>query len=145
MSYAFLSDSFGYDMELSSDMELGTGGSINNGCSSYNTASPYRPLLHPRAIRLVTILPGAWPDDVRCELTYESLDSCPVLEYRTLSYVWGSARVGENIWLDGLLWKVTVNLACALRYLRGRTEPVTYWIDALVSKLSMDRGGGRFS
>ncbi|KAL8377374.1 hypothetical protein RB595_008179 [Gaeumannomyces hyphopodioides] len=93
--------------------------------------SPYLPLQGERVIRLVTIHPGSWVDDVRCELTNWPLDSLQRPKYQTLSYVWGSARVTEEIFLNGIPWQVTVNLSCALRYLRHSSHPAVFWIDAL--------------
>jgi hypothetical protein len=38
-------------------------------------------------IRLVSILPGEWTDEIKCELNRWSLDSRPC--YEALSYAWG--------------------------------------------------------
>lgn len=38
-------------------------------------------------IRLVSILPGEWTDEIKCELNRWSLDSRPC--YEVLSYAWG--------------------------------------------------------
>ncbi|KAL8403269.1 hypothetical protein RB594_008502 [Gaeumannomyces avenae] len=103
----------------------------NKAPSVIEVNSPYLPLDNQRFIRLVTIHPGSWVDDVRCELTVWPLDSARRPEYQTLSYVWGSARVTEEISLNSIPWQVTVNLSCALRYLRHSSYPVVFWIDAL--------------
>ncbi|KLU85640.1 hypothetical protein MAPG_04662 [Magnaporthiopsis poae ATCC 64411] len=94
-------------------------------------SSPYPPLGGERAIRLATIHPGSWADEVRCKLTSWLLDSAQRPEYQALSYAWGSAHVTEEIFLNDQPLQVTVNLACALRYLRHSSYDVTFWIDAL--------------
>ncbi|KAL8342806.1 hypothetical protein RB598_004259 [Gaeumannomyces tritici] len=103
----------------------------NKAPSGIQVNSPYLPLQGERVIRLATIGPGSWLDDVRCELTNWPLDPSHRPAYQTLSYVWGSARVTEEIFLNGIPWQVTVNLSCALRYLRHSTHPAIFWIDAL--------------
>ncbi|KAL8288449.1 hypothetical protein RB597_000519 [Gaeumannomyces tritici] len=103
----------------------------NKAPSGIQVNSPYLPLQGERVIRLATISPGSWLDDVRCELTNWPLDPSHRPAYQTLSYVWGSARVTEKIFLNGIPWQVTVNLSCALRYLRHSTHPAIFWIDAL--------------
>ncbi|KAL8344350.1 hypothetical protein RB601_004736 [Gaeumannomyces tritici] len=103
----------------------------NKAPSGIQVNSPYLPLQGERVIRLATISPGSWLDDVRCELTNWPLDPSHRPAYQTLSYVWGSARVTEEIFLNGIPWQVTVNLSCALRYLRHSTHPAIFWIDAL--------------
>lgn len=103
----------------------------NKALSGITVNSPYWLLQGQRVIRLATIHPGSWVEDVRCELTVWWLDSPERPEYQTLSYVWGSASVTEEIFLNGIPWQVTVNLSCALRYLRHSSHAVVFWIDAL--------------
>jgi len=96
----------------------------------------YRQLAATRDIRLLTIHPGRWNEEVCCNLTHHSL---PVARearpaYSALSYVWGSPKVTDKILLDGEPWHVTVNLSHALHFLRETEEPVRVWVDALVSE-----------
>ncbi|PYH35828.1 HET domain-containing protein [Aspergillus neoniger CBS 115656] len=79
-------------------------------------------------IRLVTIEPGKWTDDIQCTLRETSLaDSEP---YETLFYVWGDHTNTKNIIVNGSNFKATANLESALRHLR-RDTPRTMWIDAI--------------
>jgi S-adenosylmethionine:diacylglycerol 3-amino-3-carboxypropyl transferase len=80
-------------------------------------------------IRLMTIEPGDWDDDITCSLQSTSLDD--LHEYEALSYVWGDANVTRSILLDGHSFQATTNLESALRHLRLRAEPRMMWIDAI--------------
>ncbi|PWY68221.1 HET-domain-containing protein [Aspergillus eucalypticola CBS 122712] len=81
-----------------------------------------------KQIRLVTIEPGKWTDDIQCTLRETSLaDSEP---YETLSYVWGDHTNTKNIIVNGSNFNATANLESALRHLR-RYTPRTMWIDAI--------------
>lgn len=71
-----------------------------------------------------------------CKLHTVQLDAAP--RYAALSYVWGDASVTENILVDGQAVAVTVNLASALRHIRGCWERLGYeptgfrlWADAV--------------
>jgi len=117
---------------------------MENKDPAENTAgSLYPPLRGERAIRLATILPGSWAEDLRCKLTSWPLDSTQRPNYQALSYVWGSAHVTEEILLNDQPLRVTVNLACALRYLRHSFHDVTFWIDALVGEAMLPRHKAR--
>lgn len=80
-------------------------------------------------IRLLTVWPGAWDDEVRCDLQHTSLDDKP--SYEALSYTWGDANDTRQISLGGYPWSVTANLEVAIRYLRQEDRPRVIWIDAL--------------
>ncbi|GLA76942.1 hypothetical protein AtubIFM55763_008820 [Aspergillus tubingensis] len=81
-----------------------------------------------KQIRLVTIEPGRWTDDIQCTLRETSLaDSEP---YETLSYVWGDPTNTKYIFVNGKSFRATANLESALRHLR-RDTPRTMWIDAI--------------
>lgn len=80
------------------------------------------------SIRLVTIEPGEFQDEIRCYLRTVLLDSCPAFE--ALSYVWGDPNITRPISLNGQPFQVTVNLESAIRHLRSST-PRTFWIDAI--------------
>jgi hypothetical protein len=80
-------------------------------------------------IRVVHLLPGHWNDKIRCELHTTSLDTQPT--YEALSYVWGNPEITSQILLDSINFKVTENLAAALRRLRKQTEKRVIWIDAI--------------
>jgi len=78
--------------------------------------SPYHYCLRRNEIRLVTIHPGQWKEPLICSLSNHSLDDVP--EYSALSYARGSARVADQITLDGIPWRVTIHWAHALHFLR---------------------------
>lgn len=101
-------------------------------------ATPYRSRLRDSLrFRVVRVAQGDWDDPVRCFLIQRELsapaDGGP---YKALSYVWGSPRVKDTIYIDGLSIQVTLNLFCALKYLRHANMPgedLIVWVDALVS------------
>lgn len=95
-------------------------------------------LLGSTTIRVVRISPGLWNEPVRCRLDYRELNDTSERSYEALSYVWGrdSPEFSDGIYLEGVLFQVTVNLSRALRYLRKADEDRYLWIDALVSPYS---------
>ncbi|KAK5136505.1 hypothetical protein LTR08_002849 [Meristemomyces frigidus] len=82
-----------------------------------------------RHIRLCTVEDGNKYDTIKCTLTRATFDES--LDYKCLSYVWGSTNDKQTIVLDGEEHAVTVNLHAVLRRLRdaGMRSPI--WIDAL--------------
>ncbi|TGO53682.1 hypothetical protein BCON_0119g00050 [Botryotinia convoluta] len=82
-----------------------------------------------KEVRLVTLLPGDFSNDIHCTLTTVSLIDEPV--YEALSYVWGSPTNKCDINLQGVSFPVTTNLESALRCLRYRDLPRNLWIDAI--------------
>ena len=94
-----------------------------------DTALIYQPLQH-REIRVITLAPGKWNDQLECTLKIVSLDDNP--SYETLSYVWGDPRVQKkSIFLQKQLFQVTQSLESALRHLRHQDTERTMWIDAI--------------
>lgn len=75
----------------------------------------YRPLKGSE-IRLLSVAPGGWDDQVSCTLHYEPLDEEP--EYIALSYTWGDPTDQVEILLDGRPHRVTRSLFAALRRYR---------------------------
>ena len=82
-----------------------------------------------REIRLISVLPGKWTDEIKCELNRFSLDSHP--RYEALSYTWGDPNNTRPIVLDGCEVQVTVNLEAALRRLRYPDVHRVLWADAV--------------
>lgn len=83
-------------------------------------------------IRILTIHPGAFDDDIKLSLDVDffDLDSPPV--YEALSYTWGSQRNRKSVGLgEGSTISVRKNLFVALRHLRYEGRPRVMWIDAL--------------
>jgi hypothetical protein len=96
--------------------------------SIYNQNRVYHDL-HPREIRLVTLLRGRWTDTINCRLHHAPLANRPT--YKALSYAWGSPRATRPILVNGCQHAVTVNLESALRRIRETESDLTLWIDAL--------------
>lgn len=90
-----------------------------------------------KTIRVVRVAAGQWQDPIRCKLLRRGLDEASEkYPYRALSYVWGSSKVTETIYLEGHLFQITLNLSCALRHLRKVDQDIHLWVDALVSSPS---------
>ncbi|KAH6949162.1 heterokaryon incompatibility protein-domain-containing protein [Fusarium avenaceum] len=82
-----------------------------------------------REIRVVSILPGRWSEDVSCKLAVVSLNDNPV--YEALSYTWGDPLDKTPILLESVPFLITKNLHWALRRLRHVEETRHIWVDAL--------------
>ena len=99
-------------------------------------------------IRLMTLLPGRFKDDVSITMETVVLTREHAPQYEALSYAWGSkknpvaisveARIPDPAKSSSLLGlsqrrtiSVTKNLAKALPYLRKEDEPRVLWIDAI--------------
>jgi hypothetical protein len=90
----------------------------------------YKPLnAHDKEVRLLTIIPSEFADDIRCTLMKVSLDEEP--SYEALSYAWGSTQYTRQIYLNEVPYNVTNNLESALRHLRYVDRPRVLWVDAL--------------
>ncbi|USP77358.1 hypothetical protein yc1106_04632 [Curvularia clavata] len=80
-------------------------------------------------IRVLWLQPGKWTDPIVCELNNVCLGT---VEYRALSYVWGSRFNMRSIRLNGRNYPVTLNLETALRHLRVKyKDGLVLWVDAL--------------
>lgn len=87
-------------------------------------------------IRLVSLQPGAWSDDISCSLFKVHLGGRPIPFYRALSYAWGlPSPTSPCISINGHKIQVTSNLEVALRCLRHELKPVVLWVDAIVGDL----------
>jgi hypothetical protein len=87
-------------------------------------------------IRLLTLLPGAFSEEVEVELhIYPLKPDLPVPSYQALSYAWGDVekrhRVCVKDFSGSKYLSLTRNLAEALPYLRHETKAVVFWIDAI--------------
>ncbi|KAH8814954.1 heterokaryon incompatibility protein-domain-containing protein [Xylogone sp. PMI_703] len=80
-------------------------------------------------IRLITILPGAFGDELHCNCLNTKLEDAPV--YECLSYAWGLPNFSSSILIDGHTLPITPNLEEALRHLRYPYEKRVMWIDAI--------------
>ncbi|KAH8879963.1 hypothetical protein GQ53DRAFT_833688 [Thozetella sp. PMI_491] len=64
-------------------------------------------------------------------MSNHNLDHEAIYPYKALSYVWGSPRTTEEVVVENETYHATINLSCALRYLRRTDKPITLWVDAL--------------
>ncbi|KAK4158650.1 heterokaryon incompatibility protein-domain-containing protein, partial [Cladorrhinum sp. PSN259] len=80
-------------------------------------------------IRLLTVHPGGFDDEIKCSLHLTSLDE--TIAFTALSYVWGDPSICEPIIVNGSVVSVTVNLKAALRRLRQEENPQVLWVDAI--------------
>jgi hypothetical protein len=108
------------------------------------TCTPYFPLCpERREIRLATLSPGNFDDNLVVQLRTESLprDTRPGYEdtgefdtelvYEALSYVWGSKETPCRAQVNDRPFSIGKNLECALRHLRYLDRNRVLWIDAL--------------
>ncbi|KAG4410521.1 hypothetical protein IFR04_016344, partial [Cadophora malorum] len=93
----------------------------------------YSERLEEGTTRILVLSPGSATDDIRCHLRQRVSLSFPdeVLSYDALSYVWGKEDNPASITLCGSPFKVTRNLAEALRHLRFPTSDRLLWVDAI--------------
>ena len=99
-------------------------------------ARPYRyEQLPDQHIRLLTLLPGYFEDEINLSLDSVSLDIHRPPNYHALSYTWGNPEIVNRVAIvvghDRLPLKVTVNLYIALKHLRHISQSQTLWTDAI--------------
>lgn len=109
------------------------------------------------AIRLLTLLPGQFSDDVYLSITHDKLLDEKSIPYECLSYTWGSAaQAQEKVYIlqkspangsdvDSLQFlHVRINLLTALKYIRLRDAPRVIWIDAIcINQVNITERVGR--
>ncbi|KAJ0109981.1 hypothetical protein J7T55_014783 [Diaporthe amygdali] len=97
-------------------------------------STPYKSrLLDSKDFRVVRVAAGRWHDPIRCTLINRKLgEESKGRPYKALSYVWGSSSVTDIIFLQDQPIRITLNLFCALLYLRNAEEDIFLWVDALV-------------
>lgn len=97
--------------------------------------------------RILELRPGLWNSELAGELKVVSLrgGACP--EYQALSYTWGTASSGKEIYLNGeVALPLTDNLFNALRRLRGHFKKLTLWVDAIcINQASIEERGDQVS
>ncbi|KAF2820746.1 HET-domain-containing protein [Ophiobolus disseminans] len=82
-----------------------------------------------REVRLLHLHPGAWNDDINCQLQVVSLDDGP--RFNALSYVWGAPQRVKSITVDGENVLITQSLFTAFQRIRHVAEVLVIWADAL--------------
>jgi hypothetical protein len=94
-------------------------------------SSPRYTALHTakEEIRLLTILPGRFDQNISCLLDHASLTSPPT--YIGLSYCWGSDVKESKIVVNQETVLITQSLHSALLYIRKVDTNVVLWADAL--------------
>jgi hypothetical protein len=102
-----------------------------NGLVKATTLFEYIPLNpNRRRIRLVTLLPGNWQDDIHCEMTTVKFGK-RMPKYEALSYVWGGTKATRDIRVNDERFLIGKNLWIALRRLRMPHSLRFLWIDAI--------------
>jgi hypothetical protein len=92
----------------------------------------YQPLPDTEThIRLLTLLKGADPDTINCELEEVSLTGPGLKDYSALSYVWGPDTKERVIYIDGCEHWVSPQLFTMLSQLRCADKDQTFWVDAI--------------
>ena len=93
----------------------------------------YEPL-PAQHIRLLTLLPGSFEDDIHLSLHPARIGSQPP-SYHALSYAWGSIDLNHYVLIDlGSSQRdlpITRNLYVALQYLRHSESSRVMWVDAV--------------
>lgn len=94
--------------------------------------TPYLPLdSQTEEIRLATLAPGIYDDELVIQLHVEGLFQDIKPEYEALSYAWGSIGTPCVAQVDGMPLPIGENFGCALRHLRYQDRGRVFWIDAL--------------
>lgn len=88
----------------------------------------YKPLEN-KCIRLLHLLPDNDGTHLRGVIFHVPLESA--VQFRAVSYVWGSMSLSETLWTPDGAVGITSNLHAALRNLRQKKDPLTLWVDAI--------------
>src|SRR3569833_2438853 len=95
-----------------------------------------------RSIRLITLLPGTWSEEISCRLYVSQLPSTQLSTrpYKALSYAWKNNDGAEDvpISINGKVVTISYNLFSAMRRLSHRIhKPFD------MNRLALGRAGGR--
>ncbi|PYI13974.1 hypothetical protein BO99DRAFT_371226, partial [Aspergillus violaceofuscus CBS 115571] len=85
-------------------------------------------------IRVLDLFPAPNEEaDIHCQLQELRLshDHATKCSYEALSYVWGSDRRPNSVYVDGNPLPITSNLQAALRRLRRQSKNRKLWVDAI--------------
>jgi hypothetical protein len=92
-------------------------------------------LINKLQFRAVTIAPGSFEDEVRCQLIVTTIGNTKNVKWRALSYCWGTplapGELSPTIVLNSQPFPVGRNLDSALRHIRDNDNPTTFFIDAI--------------
>ncbi|CZR69172.1 related to heterokaryon incompatibility protein het-6 [Phialocephala subalpina] len=89
----------------------------------------YRRVPDENVIRILTINPGRWNDNLVGSLEFADLDDDP--EYEALSYTWGDPFRCRKMLVDGKVFPLTQSLSDALRTVRRRKHLRRLWVDQI--------------
>ncbi|KAM5349712.1 hypothetical protein ACJ41O_006217 [Fusarium nematophilum] len=110
----------------------------NNHATGAAASSPSALIYEPldsvsHEIRVLQVLPTTDYDDaIECLITKTVLGGG--VRFSALSYVWGDAKVTEDIRVNAQTFRATTNLVEALRHIRAARKPTildAIWIDAI--------------
>lgn len=91
----------------------------------------YRPLeVDSKQIRLIEVAPGHGKNSVICTFKYPKLKE-GLVDFETISYVWGDPTPSETIFVDGKSLRVPYSSEEVLRRFRHAEHPRTLWLDAV--------------
>ncbi|KAK6080383.1 ankyrin and het domain protein [Seiridium cupressi] len=95
----------------------------------------YQPIPDTGYIRVLTLEPGAYDDDIVVHISRVPFDPAYPPQYEAFSYVWGSEENKKAVFVRNRgrsTVTVTRNLDVALRHLRyGHKDPRVMWVDAI--------------
>ena len=92
----------------------------------------YQPLDEARQeIRVLTVEPGEFEDELQCSLKVVSLLDTPMPKYETISYHWGHASRRSTLRLHGKSVQVPKSSLAAVRRMRLSSRKRLLWIDAI--------------
>ncbi|KAK4892943.1 hypothetical protein LTR27_008671 [Elasticomyces elasticus] len=84
-----------------------------------------------KEIRLLLLKAGFQDEPVICELRHICLTVRPLIDYKTISYVWGDANIRGKIRVEGHWIDVPASSEAVLRRMRRRDRDILVWIDAV--------------
>ncbi|KAI0972276.1 heterokaryon incompatibility protein-domain-containing protein [Xylaria arbuscula] len=102
------------------------------------------PLLELSNIRLLSLMPGNFEQELRCEISVHNLSSIP--EYQAVSYTWaeetGNVDKCKTILVSSHSVRVTRNCENVLKRIRKSQELRVIWIDAVcINQSDIDERG----
>ncbi|KAF2843234.1 hypothetical protein M501DRAFT_924367, partial [Patellaria atrata CBS 101060] len=89
----------------------------------------YTELPNSQSIRILTLHPGSYHDEITCSLSVSQLDNLE--KYEAISYTWGDAKIAEEISVGDSRLAITTNLIGALRRFRLEDRDRKLWADAI--------------
>ncbi|KAK5634682.1 hypothetical protein RRF57_010395 [Xylaria bambusicola] len=112
----------------------GSGEHMQGHASNTPAATLLYPLiLGSSGIRLISLLPGSFEQDIHCEIAVYDLSSRP--DYKAAPYTWadeaGNVDPCRTLLVSGQSLRITRNCENALRRIRNPRDVRVIWIDAV--------------